>query len=69
MLKPSTVLTGYILERLPSEPIARRIELTRALALISPTREQVELNKMADELENIERRHQQLLLNFKGGRA
>jgi len=54
------------MERLEGETIARRILLNRALsALTVDIQEQKSLNQMADELEAIQRKHQQLLLDFK----
>lgn len=65
MPKPGTVLTEYILARLSEEPIARRIQITRALAALAPTQQEARtFLKMANDLEAIERTHEQLLLNF-----
>ena len=74
MGKPaSSVLAEFVMERLPEEPMAKRIQLTRALAVLTSDRdEQHALTVMADELEDIQRRHHQLLLNFRlrnGGHA
>lgn len=66
MRKPVTVITAYVLEKLDSEPLSRRVHLLRCLAEVSPT-ERAALTSMADELEAIQQRHEQLLLNLKQG--
>jgi hypothetical protein len=49
-----------------SEPIDTRIELARALAAMSADKTQAALlNQMADELEAVQRRHKQLVLDFR----
>ncbi len=70
MLKPAAILSEFVLERIEGEPLARRIVLCRALAAVTANKTQrAELVAMADELARIERRHRQLLINFRGGRA
>lgn len=66
MKEPARLIVGYILGRLPEEPLARRLELTRALShLAASSEEAATLIKMADDLEAIERAHVQLLLDFR----
>ena len=66
MHKPAAIIAEFVMERLEGETIARRILLNRALsALTVDIQEQKSLNQMADELEAIQRKHQQLLLDFK----
>lgn len=62
------VLTEFVLERMELEPIAKRIELLRSLAIFNVSgspKEREELHALADELEQIERKHRQLVLDFK----
>lgn len=69
MLKPATVLADFVLERIDAEPLGRRVTITRALAAVTVNQAQrAELLAMANELEAIQHRHNQLLLNFRGGR-
>lgn len=65
------LITDYVLEHSAKEPLSLRMSLYRAIAADLPADapEFHQLTDMADELEAIERRHQQLLLNFKGGRG
>lgn len=60
-----SVISAFVMDKLDGEPIARRIQLKRALAEIVPTpKQRAALLKMADDLEAIERRHRQLVLDF-----
>lgn len=60
------LVTDYVLEKLPAEPVPRRITITRALAsLESDAAAQAALNSIANDLERIERRQRKLLLHFK----
>ncbi len=64
-MKPLATITEFVLAKLDGEPIKRRIEIKRALAAVMPTAKQAkELDAMADELEQIEARHRQLVLDF-----
>jgi hypothetical protein len=66
---PSTIITAFVLENLPAQTVARRIELTRATAqLVASEDERRELNAIATGLERLERRQRKLTLRFKGGR-
>lgn len=59
-------IAGFVLERLPEEPIRRRIPMLRDLAAFAPSNARRRtLIAMADELQDIEERHHQLLLDFK----
>lgn len=69
MRNPGAIISGFVLDHLAEQPLARRITLTRALAELAPTNhERRQLIAMADDLETVERRHQQLLFNFRGGK-
>jgi hypothetical protein len=61
------LLTDYVLEHCVQEPLTLRLSLYRALAADLPANapEFAQLTAMADELEGIEARHQQLVLDFK----
>ena len=65
----SELLCSFVIEKAAEESISRRILLYRAVAAhvaeASPQFE--ELTKLADELDEIERRHAQLVLDFKRG--
>jgi hypothetical protein len=62
-------LTGWILEKASEEPLQKRVSLYRdAAATIASSRVSARLSRLADELEAIEARHQQLLLDLRGGR-
>jgi hypothetical protein len=65
-LNPSTVISEFVLAKLPQEPVHRRIEITRALAAISGcTKQRADLLSVANLLEDVERNHHQLWLEFK----
>ena len=60
-------ITGFVLDRMEAEPIAKRIELLRSLAIIDTNaapKEREHFHAMADELEIIQRKHRQLVLDF-----
>lgn len=64
-MKPLGIIVDFVLAQAQAQPVAKRAELYRALSAISGTSEQgAELARMAEELAAIERRHQQLHLNF-----
>lgn len=66
MPKPTTVITDFVLEKLSHEPVQRRIIITRALAEVSANaQERANLQSLANLLEDVERNHQQLVLDFK----
>lgn len=66
MDSPAKIICEFATAHLHEVSIEQRIKLTRALASLAPTNKQSRaLARMADELEEIERRHQQLLLNFR----
>lgn len=59
-------LHGFVLETLPSAPVARRIRLLRTLAqVIGSAQLAGELRAEADDLQRAENRHSQLVLNFR----
>lgn len=61
-------ITGFVLDRMEAEPIAKRIELLRSLAILDTNaapKEREHFHALADELEQIERKHRQLVLDFK----
>ena len=57
----------FVLERMEHEPVAKRIELLRSMAVLSlcEPKEREALHAHADELEAIARSHAQLVLDFK----
>lgn len=62
------VVTGFVLDRMEHESIAKRIELLRSLAIIDTTaspKEREHFHALADELEQFELNHRQMVLNFK----
>lgn len=64
------VITDYLHERMQDEPIARRIQLTKALAEIAPTpNEREDLLNHVRQLEAVERSSRQLLLNLRARAA
>lgn len=65
------LLVEFVLEKSVEAPLGRRALLYRALAAELPgTAPQFKrLTRLADELEAIEERHEQLLLNFRERRA
>jgi hypothetical protein len=63
---PTAIITEFVLEKLPLEPIARRVQVTRALAEVSGNlKERNNLLSLANLLEDVERNHLQLALDFK----
>jgi len=66
MPSPSQIITAFVLEHLPTQPGARRIEITRAAAeLVTNEPARRELLAIASGLERIERRQRKLTLRFK----
>lgn len=66
MSSAATRITGYVLERLPSETAAVRASVLRDLAeLAGSAAEARQLNVEAAYWEQGDARHQQLLLDFK----
>ncbi len=65
------LLVEFVLERSVEEPLSKRGALYRALAAELPgcSEEFKALMAMADELEAIEARHQQLLLDLRAGQG
>ncbi len=68
------LLTQFVLEHTTDSPLPLRMQLYRALAAELPeeAEEFQRLTKLADELEDIESRHQQLVMDFRrrnGGQA
>lgn len=61
------LLTEFVLEKSTEEPLRRRLLLYRALAAGLPEASEDfrKLMTLADELESIEARHQQLLLDLR----
>jgi hypothetical protein len=66
MPSPSAIITAFVLENLPAQTVARRVELTRAAAaLVSDEKHRRDLTSIANGLERIERRQRKLTLRFK----
>jgi hypothetical protein len=67
---PVSLLCDFVLEKSADEPVRRRLVLYRALATIVPVPAKCrELASLAAELEAIETRHNQLLLDLRQGGA
>lgn len=63
---PLEILTDYALEKAPDEPLARRVQLYRAIAAVLPEGEQAScMTEAADALENAEALAGQRLLDFR----
>jgi hypothetical protein len=63
---PTAILSEFVLEQLPEVPIRRRVLITRALAEVTANaKERADLLSVANLLEDVERNHRQLVLNFK----
>lgn len=61
-----SLVTDYVLEKLPAEPVHRRITITRALATLESDQvAQAALHGIANDLERVERRQRKLTLHFK----
>ncbi len=59
------VLVDFALEHAAALPIAKRVEIYRAIAALIPaTVQRTAIMGLADELEEIERKHRQLQLTF-----
>ena len=68
MRNPVTILDEYVMCNAEREPMAVRAKLYRALAeVVTNTNRSSELRKLAIDLDDIERRHAQLVLDFKRG--
>jgi neutral trehalase len=66
MRKPAHEILEFVLEKAAAEKPARRAELYRALAAVAPSEHDVRrLTELAAEIEAIETKHNQLLLDFK----
>jgi hypothetical protein len=64
--QPTSILFDFVLEKAADETAARRVRLYRALAsVIGNESDAVTLVTLADDLEAIERKHRQLVLDFK----
>ncbi len=67
-MNAAATIADYVQEKLPGEPVRRRIKLTRALAALETDRTQAsELEAIADDLERAEKRQQRL--KFRGGES
>ena len=65
-LPTAELLTEYILEKLSEEPVGKRILLYRAIAIETKCPLlTANCRRLANELEAIEARHEQLVLNFR----
>lgn len=66
MSPASEVLCAFVFEKSSDEPVSRRIQLYRALAatLLESDPRFTELTKLADSLDEIERRCRQLRLDL-----
>lgn len=70
MLNPTTVIHDYVLQKMGEESVAKRIELARALAALTPTSEErIRLLDLAKGLEDLERQYEELRFEFNGGRS
>ena len=59
-------LVTYLLTQIENEPLEKRVRLYRLFVLeISDRALQASVRALADELEQIERKHRQLVLDFK----
>lgn len=66
MVRPATVIREYVLETIEREPLAKRIEILRALAAVAPDSTEARcLTEMASALAAVQQQHEQLLLDFK----
>jgi hypothetical protein len=66
MSRTARLLQEFILEKIEGESLGRRIVLKRALAHETTDKTlALRLNALADDLEQIEARHRQLVLDFK----
>lgn len=68
MDKPVQLLNRYVLDRSATEPLPVRAELYRALAeVVGDQAESKRLRSRASELESIDEKHRQLVLDFQRG--
>jgi hypothetical protein len=63
----ATLLAEFVLEKAAAEPLVRRVALYRALAatLTEASPAFAELTALADQLEEADHQHRQLLLRFR----
>lgn len=62
----NTELTEYLLEKVADEPLAKRSHLYRLIVVSTDDSGlEAQCRKFADELDAFERRHDQLVLDFK----
>lgn len=62
---PANELFEFVLEKLADAPVGKRVRLYRAIAMHSgDPAEAKRLNLLAADLEELERKHAQLLLDF-----
>lgn len=60
------LLVEFVLEKIEGEPMARRIGLLHGLGCMTAGHQiSMTFHTMADELEQIEEKHRQLVLDFK----
>ena len=65
---PSLLIYEFVLERVSDEPLERRAQIYRALATVIGREDlAAQLIAHANSLDEIERRHAQLVLDFKRG--
>jgi hypothetical protein len=65
-MTPRQLLDVFVLEQINAQPLARRALLYRAFAAETSNLElKAKVHALADECEEIERRHQQLALDFR----
>ncbi len=66
MANASTVVIGFVLERLEEQPVKRRAELYRALArLVATNAEKKSFEALAADCDAIDAAHAQLLFDFR----
>ena len=65
MDRPTSRLLEFILEKSEGEPASRRIQLYHCLAEILPPEETAAVRKLAIDLEGVQNRSRQLLLDFR----
>ena len=66
MQAPVRYLDGYVMQKAAEEPLRIRVQLYRAMAEVAPTPDRArQLRDLANGLEEIEARHDQLQLDFR----
>lgn len=64
------ILTDFVLQRSKTEDSEVRINLYRALAEVAPVPDEAaRLRRMAADLESVDQRHEQLLLDLRTSRS